>query len=170
MSSIVRARLAVLTVPLLLVCLCAVFAAAPALAQDAGNQGQAATAIENRPAQSGTDRVTPVAVIHDDLDVTGAALVLRLTEILNESSLFRLTDKDEKKIKIIVSSKEEFPGRPGIASAYSVVWIYSASENVLTHYLDSEVGFVAPDGTAAAARALATATDDVASRYAYLFE
>ncbi len=139
--------------------------AAVALAQD-----QTPETIENRPAPAAADRVTPVAVVHEDLDVTGAALVLRLKEVLNESSLFRLTDKDEKKLKIIVESKEEFPGRPGIASAYSVVWIYSASENVLTHYLDSEVGFVAPDGAAVAARALATATDDVASRYAYLFE
>jgi len=136
----------------------------------AAAQDQVPEAIEDKPASAGVDRVTPVAVIHGDLDVAGAALVLRLKEVLNESSLFRLTDKDEKKLKIIVESREEFPGRPGIASAYSVVWIYSASENVLTHYLDSEVGFVAPDGAAVAARALATATDDVASRYAYLFE
>lgn len=153
----------------LLATLIAALAPAFAQAQEQTAQ-QAAEAIADTPAAKAADRVTPVAVIHDDLDVTGAALVLRLKEILNESSLFRLTDKDEKKLKLIVSSREEFPGRPGIASAYSVVWIYSASENVLTHYLDSEVGFVAPDGAAAAARALATATDDVASRYAYLFE
>ena len=122
------------------------------------------------PPHPGPTGSPPVAVVHGDLDVAGAALVLRLKEILNESSLFRLTDKDEKKLKIIVESREEFPGRPGIASAYSAIWVYSASENILTHYLDSEVGFVAPDGAAVAAQALATATDDVASRYAYLFE
>lgn len=113
---------------------------------------------------------TPVGVIHDQVDQLGTRLAFQLKETFNASSLFSLTSADEPKIKLIVSTQPEFPSRPQLGSVYSVVWIFSASENVLTHYLASEAGTVDAATVAAAAEALAGRTTAVAEQYAYLFE
>ncbi|BBD06834.1 hypothetical protein [Desulfovibrio ferrophilus] len=125
--------------------------------------------IPNTPSEMKTG-ATPVAVIHDNVDQLGARLAYQLKETFNASSLFTLTSKDEAKIKLIVATKPEFPSRPQVGSVYSVVWIFSASENVLTHYLASEAGTVDAATVAAAAEALAGRTTAVADQYAYLFE
>jgi len=113
---------------------------------------------------------TPVAVVHDQVDQLGTRLAFQLKETFNASSLFSLTASDEPKIKLIISTKPEFPSRPQLGSVYSVVWIFSAGENVLTHYLASEAGTVDAATVAAAAEALAGRTTAVAEQYAYLFE
>lgn len=129
-----------------------------------------APALPDTPAEPDVLRVSPVSVVHDDVDNVGTRLVFQLKEQLNTSSLFRLSAGDEKKIKLIIKTQQEFPGRPEIGSVYSVVWIFSASENVLTHYLASEAGVVTAANVAATAEALAGRTDAVAAQYAYLFE
>lgn len=116
------------------------------------------------------NNASPVGVIHEDVDQLGTRLAFRLKETFNQSTLFKLTAKDEPKIKVIVATKPEFPGRPQIGSVYSVVWIFSSGENVLTHYLASEAGTVDAATIDAAAEALAARTAAVAEQYAYLFE
>lgn len=126
-------------------------------------------AIPDNPAPV-SENSAPVGVVHDDVDQLGTRLAFRLKETFNKSTLFQLTSKDEPKIKVIVATKPEFPGRPHIGSVYSVVWIFSSGENVLTHYLASEAGTVDAATIDAAAEALAARTAAVAEQYAYLFE
>ncbi|MBU1002147.1 MAG: hypothetical protein KKE73_06455 [Proteobacteria bacterium] len=141
------------------------FIAALAVAQDL----PASKALPNTPSAA-KKNATPVAVIHSNDDQLGSRLAYQLKEIFNTSSLFTLTAKDEAKIKLLVSTKPEFPSRPQVGSVYSVIWIFSASENVLTHYLASETDIIDAANVAAAAEALAGRTTAVADQYAYLFE
>jgi hypothetical protein len=133
-------------------------------------RAQNATRIEKKPVTAGSKRTTPISVVHGNLDALGTRLVFHLKDAVNTSSLFRLTDADEKKIQLLVTTKEEFPSRPTIGSIYSVIWIFSAGSDVLTHYLDNEVGVVTPETVNEVAEALAARTDVVASGYLYLFE
>ncbi|NJB68794.1 hypothetical protein GGQ74_002467 [Desulfobaculum xiamenense] len=172
----IRRLLHMLVATLMLAALCA----APALAAegpatpdapaDAATDNATATEIPDKPTPAEALRATPVAIVHTDIDNVGTRLVFHLKEVLNKSSLFSLSAADEKKIKLVVRTREEFPGRPGLGSVYSVTWIFSASENVLNHYLASEVGVVSAADVAATAEALAGRTDAVAAQYAYLFE
>lgn len=138
------------------------------LAQDKAPKPEAIADTPAAPAAPGL--VTPVAVVSDSTDQLGVRLGFKLKETLAASPLFNVTVKDEKKIKIVLMTKPEFPGRPQVGSAYSAVWIYSASEDVLTHYLASETGTVDAATVDATAEALAARTAAAAEKYAYLFE
>lgn len=141
----------------------------PAEPQASEAQAPQAQAIPDIPAEVAV-KGTPVAVVHDQVDQLGTRLAFQLKETFNSSSLFGLTAGDEPKIKVIVSTKPEFSGRPQVGSVYAVVWIFSSGENVLTHYLASEAGTVDTTTVAATAEALAATTAAVAEKYAYLFE
>lgn len=141
----------------------ALFVAESGLAQNA-------TRIAKKPVTASGKRTTPISVVHGNLDALGTRFVFHLKDAVNKSSLFRLTDGDEKKIQLLVTTKEEFPSRPTIGSIYSVIWIFSAGSDVLTHYLDNEVGVITPETVSEVAEALAARTDVVASGYLYLFE
>lgn len=125
--------------------------------------------IPNTPAKV-TTNTTPVAVVHGNVDQLGTRLAFHLKELFNTSSLFTLTSGDKPMIKVMVTTKPEFPGRPQVGSVYSAVWIFSSGENVLTHYLANEAGTVDNTTVDATAEALAATTAAVAEKYAYLFE
>jgi hypothetical protein len=162
--------------------------ASPALAQEAGEapvpeggpevMGQvqepeadmATEAIEDLPAPTETGRSWPVFVVHQGDDPLGARLALRLKETFNGSNLFSLTEEDQRKIKVLLTTREEFPGRARLGSIYSATWIYQASETMLAHHLAGELGFIAPDGLDSLAEELAARTETMATRYSYLFE
>ena len=57
-----------------------------------------------------------------------------------------------------------------MGSAYSVIWLFSQSENILRHFLTSEVGVITPDQVNELAARLVEETDGLASRYGYLFQ
>lgn len=97
-------------------------------------------------------------------------LATRVKETLNSSNLFSLTDKDTPKIRILIATQPEFKDRPGVGSAYAVVWVFSQSENILRHYLTREVGVVTPDEINGLAAKLVEETDSLATRYGYLFQ
>lgn len=133
--------------------------------------GPKAEAVEDKPAEPAKGGfTTPVAVVHDNTDQLGTRLAFRLKETLNASSLFALSAKDERRIKVILTTQPEFPGREQVGSVYAAVWIYAANESVLTHYLASEAGTVDAATVEATAQALAGRTAAVAEKYAYLFE
>jgi hypothetical protein len=111
-----------------------------------------------------------VAVEHAGTDPLGARLAFELKETLGASTLFELTRDDVPKVSVILRTSEEFPGRPGMGTVWSAVWIYSAGTGVLAHFLDAQVGVAAPGDVETMAGALAQKTDEVAGRYAYLFE
>ncbi len=112
----------------------------------------------------------PVMVVHKGMDSLGRRVVFNLRERFNGSDLFRLSGYKEKKIKLILSSQEEFRNRPGLSSIYSIVWTYSYGEDVLSNYLQSEVGIISANSISDLAETLAARTDEIYYNYSYLFE
>lgn len=144
--------------------LCTVFAALPAFAAESA----ASKPPVDKPAAQ-ADRTTAIAVEHEGTDPVGAKLAFQLKNLFNTSSLFTLTEKDGPKIKIYLTSAPEFAGRPGIASAYSVIWAFSQAEGTLSFLLAREVGVVAAEDVDGLVAKLAEKTDGVAVKYKYLF-
>lgn len=117
-----------------------------------------------------TERNTPVAVEYEGTDTIGSRLSTRVKEVLNSSNLFTLNEKDMPKIRILIATTPEFPTRPGVGSAYSVVWLFSQSESILRHFLAREVGVLTPDEVNDLAAKIVERTDALAVRYGYLFQ
>lgn len=135
--------------------------AVSAFAADASLPDKPAAAVE---------RKTPVAVEFEGTDSLGSRLATRIKEQFNASNLFTLTEKDVPKIRMLLSSTSEFPSRPGVGSAYAVVWVFSQSESTLRHYLVREVGVLTGDEVNDLAAKLVERTDGLAVRYGYLFQ
>lgn len=125
-------------------------------------------AIPNQPKEI-AKRHSPVMVEFDGNDSTGAKLATRLKEVFNSSNLFQLQGKDVPKFRVVISSVPEFESRPSVGSAYSVVWLFSMSDDTLRHYLAMEVGVITPTGVNDLATKLVEETDTLALRYEYLF-
>ena len=115
-------------------------------------------------------RVVPVDVQHLGSDPVGLRLALELKERLNRSSLFALTPTDTPKLKLVLRTTEEFPGRPGLGAAVSVSWVFSGGAGLLAHHLDGMVAVADSPGVAALVTAIAAKTGEVAGNYAYLFD
>ena len=143
-------------------------AADQAGAPAAGNSSVAAP-VNATVAAPRPGRVIPVDVQHLGSDRLGPRLALELKERLNVSSLFSLTPTDTPKLKLVLRTTEEFPGRPGLGTAVSVAWVYSGGAGLLAHHLDGMVAVTDAAGVAALVSAIAARTDDVAGSYAYLF-
>lgn len=153
----------------LAVCL---LACGPALAQES-NQPLAAPKedIPDKPTPTEQkERKIVVSVEHDGADNVGGRLAYHLKELFDRSSLFTLSTKDERKIKVILRTEEEFPGRPNMSSAYAAVFVYSETEGTLKYLLSSEVGFVHSASVKEDAEVLAGKAHEVYSKYSYLFE
>lgn len=115
-------------------------------------------------------RSTSVWIEHAGADTVGGKLAFRVKELCNSSSLFVLTQKDTPKLTLLMTSLSEFPSRPEIGSAVSVVWVYSESEGTLKSYLGRDVLLVSDNNVQAVAQRLAERTDGMAVKYSYLFE
>lgn len=124
--------------------------------------------IPNKPEKI-TKRNTTVSIEFEGTDSIGSKLSTRIKELMNASNLFTLSDKDSPKIRILLSTVSEFPERPNVGSAYSVVWLFSQSENTLRHYLAKEVGIVTDGEVNNVAAKIVEQTDALAIRYGYLF-
>lgn len=146
-------------------------AALPALAQTKTPAPQAAAPADagNAKSDNAAGKKTPIAIEHDDNDTVGARLAYRLKELLGRSSLMQPTNKDEKKIVIILKTKEEFPGRSGLSSIYSISWLFSSKEGALKYFLTSEAGIVDNADIDQIAETILGKTDKLASTYGYLF-
>ncbi len=112
----------------------------------------------------------PVTIEYEGQDSLGIRLVLEMKEYMATSKIFRLSSSDEKKIKIYIKTKEEFPSRPGLGSVYCIVWTFSAGKDVLSSYLDGEVGSISYNQVKSIVEVLLSKTDEVISQYSYLFE
>lgn len=141
---------------------------ASCLAAETGSTTPAAASLPDLPATD-ADRTTAVAVEYEGTDSIGARLALRLKEHFNTASLFTLTEKDVPKMRVLLSTKAEFPSRPGVGSAYAVVWVFSQSEGTLRHYLAREIGLVTADDVDALALKIVERTDGLGVKYGYLF-
>ncbi len=131
---------------------------------------QPAKGLERPAPSQSAPHATPVTVQHEGDDELGARLALKLKETLNTSSLFAVSDKDEKKLKVVLKTVREFANRPNSSSIYSLVWVYSESEATLKYFLDDQIGLVHEGEIDTKAEAIAAATEKVGARYSYLFE
>lgn len=122
-----------------------------------------------QPQEEGGPRI-PVSVEHAGADPIGTRLAFALKETFSKSPLFRVTTDEEKKISVRVTTRAEFADRPGLASGWSVVWLFTEQSDVLGFYLESDMGFADRDAVADAAVSLASRTEEVARRFSYLFE
>ncbi len=146
-----------------------------AFAQDAAPQKPAekpAQALPDSPKAKApaTAVKTPVAVEHKNTDVVGTRMVYHLKELLGRSSLMGLSSKDEKKLVLVVKTREEFLGRPAVSSIYSVSWLYSAKSGSLRYFLTGVVGIADAASVDQAVEAVITKTSSVAETYSYLFK
>ena len=154
----------------LLVCSESVFAAeAVGGAMSGKTQQQPAKAQPDTPAKAET-RSTAVAVIHEGADSIGARLVTRLKEKFNASNLFKLEEKDQPKMRLLLSTMAEFPSRPGAGSIYSITWVFSQSEGHLAYLLAREVGVLTTEEVDALTDSLVERTDGIGVKYGYLFK
>jgi len=110
-----------------------------------------------------------VTVEHNDTDPLGGRLAYRLKELLGRSALMRLSNREEKKIVLVLTTREEFPGRPNLCSIYAVTWLFSAKEGSLKYFLSTETGIVDATGLDQAAETILGRTDKLATTYGYLF-
>jgi hypothetical protein len=142
----------------------------PATAQDKAPPAAPTPAeAPQKKSESPAAKKTSIAIEQDDVDPLGARLAYRLKEMLGRSSLMQLTNKDEKKIVIVIKTKEEFPGRPNLSSIYSISWLFSSREGSLKYFLTSEAGIVDSAGVDQTVEAILAKTDKLATTYGYLF-
>lgn len=149
--------------------ICALLVAMPCTALAAATTPEKAAPIQDKPGKA-TERTTPVAVEFEGTDSIGSRLATRVKELLNASNLFQLNEKDTQKIRVLIATKPEFESRPGVGSAYCVVWLFSQSEATLRHFLVREVGVLTPDEVNDLAAKIVERTDGLAVRYGYLFQ
>jgi hypothetical protein len=145
-------------------------------AADAATTGAVSGKVQ-QPAKSQPDtpakaeaRSTAVAVVHEGIDNIGARLSMRLKEKFNGSNLFKLEERDQPKLRLLLNTMEEFPSRPGIGSVYSITWAFSQSEGHLAYLLSREVGVLTMEGVEALVDGLVQRTDGIGVKYGYLFK
>jgi len=154
---------------LVLACSGNAFAADAASGAVSGKVQQPAKTQPDTPVKADT-RSTAVAVIHEGIDSIGARLTMRLKAEFNANNLFRLEEKDQPKIRLLLNTMEEFPGRQGIGSVYSVTWVFSQSEGHLAYLLARDVGVLTMEEVDALTHRLLERTDGIGVRYGYLFK
>jgi len=125
--------------------------------------------IPDKPAKASL-RNTAVAVEAEGNDSIGAQLSTRLKESFNASNLFTLSGKDEPKIRVLISTVPEFPSRPSVGSAYTIIWLFSQSEGTLRHFLMHETGVISSENVDGLAAQIVERTDGISARYGYLFQ
>ncbi|MDY3810855.1 hypothetical protein FYJ44_02860 [Desulfovibrio sp. PG-178-WT-4] len=133
---------------------------------------QAGKPVQDKP-EKGADRVSVVSVQLEGTDSIGARLGTRLKERFNQSNLFTLNDDEEKdmpKLRLLVSTAPEFPGRPGVGSVYGVCWVFSQGKGYLGYLLAREVGTVNYDDLDALVDRLVERTDGIAAKYGNLWK
>ncbi len=162
MSRISRRLAALVLAPAFLICL-----SGPAPAAEQSKPAQ--TKIEDTPAPAKAASL-PVAVELEGTDTVGAKLAFQLKEAFNGSSLFALTDKEQPKIKLLISSVPEFSERPAVGSAYAVVWVYYERSTSFASLLTREVGTVTTEDVPNLVTRLVERTSGLGARYGYLFE
>jgi hypothetical protein len=133
--------------------------------------------IQQQPAKTQPDapikaetRSTAVAVIHEGTDSIGARLTTRIKEKFNASNLFRLEEKDQPKMRILLNTMAEFPSRPGAGSVYGITWVFSQSEGHLPYLLARDVGVLTLEEVDALTDSLVERTDGIGVKYGYLFK
>lgn len=147
--------------------------AGPASAQHAPNAPAAKSAppadTPQKKAPEATATKAAVTIQYGDNDPLGERLAYRLKELLGRSSLMRLSGTDEKKIVIVLTTRDEFPGRPNLSAIYAATWLFAAKEGSLKYFLTTETGIVDATTLDQTAETILGRTDTLAKTYGYLF-
>lgn len=130
---------------------------------------QSADNLPDKPAAL-PDRQVAVSVVHAGEDSLGSQLAFALKDALNSASLFKLTEGDEPKLRILLRTIPEFPTRPAVGSAYSLVWVFSRNPDSLEHFLTHETGVLSRDDIPGLVAQILERTDGLAVKYGYLFK
>lgn len=150
------------------------FMALPVCAAESAPAKATPAEMKNTPVEPAVPQAsgpaTPVFVELEGTDTIGAKLSMQLQEIFNSGTLFHLTAKDEPKIRILISTKPEFASRPGVGSAYTVIWLYYERATAFNSYLTSEIGVVSAEDVPGLAMRIAERTTGIAAKYAYIFK
>ncbi|MCQ2445179.1 MAG: hypothetical protein MJ061_06825 [Mailhella sp.] len=117
-------------------------------------------------AEKTAERRTPVLVEYEGSDTIGGTLFTRLQSRI--ASTNPASPARETKFRILLSTKSEFPSRPGVGSVYTAVWTLSMSEGSMEYYLVRDLGVVTPDTIDAVIEQIMGRTEGVAARYGYL--
>ena len=113
---------------------------------------------------------TPVYIRDSGVDQAGLRLGFFARETFSASSLFSLSNRNERKIVIRIDSKPEFPTRPALSSVFAATWILVEDEATVPYYLDTLIGVVSPDSARMEADRIVSRTARILEQYAYLFE
>lgn len=148
---------------LLAVCLVLSFAT-PLWAADAKT-----APVPDKPAKVDV-RVTAVNVQCDSNDSIGARLGTAMKEAFNSSNLFRLSNENEPKMTILISTAPEFPSRPSLSSVYSVTWTFSQANGYLYMLLDRQLGTVGADEVDGLVAKLVEKSDGLSVKYSNLWK
>lgn len=119
------------------------------------------------------NRMTVVRVETDGNDSLGMRLATKLKERFNQSSLFALSDDEEKDIpelRLLLKTTPEFPARPNLGSVYGVCWVLSPGKGYLGHLLARDLGTVNGEDMDALVDKLVERTDGIAAKYAKLLK
>ena len=143
----------------------AVSRAAPVIAAETGRQA----AVPDTPAKSDAP-ATPIAVELEGTDSIGARLAMRLKERFNQSSLFRLLAANDRKMRVLVQTRPEFPDRPNVGSVYAICWVFTERDDLLSFLLARDLGTVNSEDVDALADRLVERSDGLAAKYRNLWK
>jgi hypothetical protein len=132
-------------------------------------QERDAASLPDKPAVV-PDRSVPISVLHSGDDSIGAKLTAELKDAFNVNSLFKLTENDESKLRVLLKTTPEFPTRPAVGSTYSLVWVFARNADSLEHFLVHETGVVSLDDISGLVAHILERTDGLSVKYAYLFK
>lgn len=113
---------------------------------------------------------TRVMVEHQGEDRIGMALCHKIKEAVTASKRYVLSGVVENILIIRVSTMSELKDRPWFGTAYSLTWTFAENPEVLPYYLDGRLGTLGAEQTVITADAILETTDQVVSKYSYLFE
>ena len=130
---------------------------------------QDASSLPDKPAAV-PDRNVSISVLHNGEDSLGAKLASELKNALNLSSLFKLTEEDEPKLRLLLKTAPEFPSRPAVGSVYSLVWVFSRNADSLEHFLAHETGVLNLEDIPGLVARILERADGLSVKYAYLFK
>ena len=79
-------------------------------------------------------------------------------------------EKDVPKLYLMLDTKPEFPGRPGVGSIYSVSWVFKQGKGYLGYLLARDLGAVNAEDIDALVDKLVERTDGIAAKYGSLWK
>ena len=99
-------------------------------------------------------------------DTVGRSLVYEVKEEFRSSSGFNLVDSDENMLKLIIYTMPKSESNPGLATIYSVTWVFIPKEAIFPLYLDGSMGYAGRSVVESSARGIVAATDELISTIA----